>query len=97
MKLVLELLAGAGNGVNDLVLMDGAAASEKSFRDGDADGAADVAHQVEEAAGVADLTGLQCAVGGGADGDEDEAQSETGDEDGEEECGGGESRVTLPK
>src|SRR5258707_2512091 len=42
---VLELLAGAGDGVDDLVLMDGAAAGEEGLGDGDADGASDVAHE----------------------------------------------------
>ncbi len=87
---VLELLAGAGNGVDDLVLVDGAAAGEQRGGDGDADGAADVAHEVEYAGGVADLVVAEGAVGGGADGDEDEAETEAGDEDGEKKCGGGE-------
>ncbi len=34
---VLELLAGEGDGVDDLVLMNGAAAGEEGLRDGDAD------------------------------------------------------------
>ena len=86
---VLELLAGAGDVVDDLVLMDVGAAGEQGVGDGDADGAADVAHEVEEAAGVADLLVVERAVGGGADGDEDEAEAEAGDEDGQEQGGGG--------
>ena len=69
--------------------MDGGAAGEQRLRDGDADGAADVAHEVEEAAGVADLVVVERAVGGGGDGDEDEAEAEAGDEDGEKQGGGG--------
>ena len=54
-ELILELLAGDGDGVDDQILVDGAATGEERLGDGDADGAADVAHKVEEAAGVADL------------------------------------------
>src|SRR5229473_2700217 len=48
-------VGGEGDGVDDLVLVDGAAAGEQRGGDGDADGAADVAHEVEYAGGVADL------------------------------------------
>jgi len=85
----LKLLAGAGNRVDDEVLVDVGAAGKQGGGDGDANGAADVAHQVEEAAGVADLFRVECAIGGGADGNEDETETEAGDEDGEEQCGGG--------
>src|SRR5438034_1279764 len=43
----------------------------------------------EEAAGVADLFVVEGAVGGGANGNEDKAEAEAGDEDGEEKGGGG--------
>ena len=52
---VLELLASPGNVVGDQVLMDGGTAGEEGLGYGDSDAAADVAHEVEEAAGVADL------------------------------------------
>src|SRR5205823_13628034 len=73
----------------DLVLMDGAATGEEGLGDGDADGDADDAHEIEEAAGVADLFVVEGAVGGGAKGNEDKAEAEAGDEDGEVEGGGG--------
>ena len=69
--------------------MDVGATGEQGGGDGDADGASDVAHEVEDAAGVADLFGAQSPVGGSGDGDEDEAEAESGDEDGQEERGGG--------
>ncbi len=79
---VLELLAGLGDVVGDQVLVDGGAADEEGLGYGDSDGAADVAHEVEEAAGVTDLVVAQGPVGGGADGNEDEGEAESGDEDG---------------
>ncbi len=87
-ELVLELLAGDGDGVDDLVLMNGSAAGEEGGGDRDSDASADVAHEVEDAAGVADLLVVERAVGGDVDGDEDEGEAEAGDEDGQEECGG---------
>jgi len=63
----------SGAGVEDFGLVDGGAAGEEGGGDGDADAAADVSHEVEDAGGVADLLVVQRAVGGGADGDEDEA------------------------
>src|SRR5580704_5337281 len=85
---VLKLLASDGDGVDDLVLVDGTAAGEECLSDGDADAATHVAHQVEEAAGVADLLVVERTVGCSANGDEDEAEAEAGDEDGEEKSGG---------
>ena len=52
---VLKLLASARDIVDDLILMDVGAAGEQGGGDGDANGASDVAHEVEETAGVADL------------------------------------------
>jgi len=85
---VLELQAGLGYGVDDVILMRGGAAGEQGGGDGDADGAANVAHEIEEAAGVADLVVAQGSVGLGGDGHEDKAEGEAGDEDGNEERGG---------
>jgi hypothetical protein len=82
LELILELLAGARDGVDDLILVDSAAAGQERLRDGDTDGAADVAHEVEQAAGVADLFVVECAVGSGANGNEDKAEAEASDEDG---------------
>ncbi len=77
--------------------MDCAAAGEERLGDGDADGTAYVAHQVEEAAGVADLFVVERAVGGGANGDKDEAETEAGDEDWEEKRGGGDVEGDVAK
>src|ERR1700761_7022302 len=62
---VLELLAGDRYGVEDLVLVDVGAAGEQGAGDGDADGAADVTHEVEDAGRVADLVVAERAVSGG--------------------------------
>ena len=85
---VLKGLAGLGDGVDDVVLVGVGAAGEESFGDGDADRSADVTHEVEEAAGVADLFDVEGAVGGGGDGDEDEGERESGDKDGQKQGGG---------
>jgi len=86
---VLKLLAGARNVVDDEILMNVGAAGEQGGGYGDADGAANVAHEIEEAAAVADLFGIKSAVSRCADGDEDEAETKASDEDGEKQGGGG--------
>ena len=85
----MKLLAGARNVVGDEILMDVGAAGEQGGGDGDADGAANVAHEVEEAAAVADLFGIKSAIRRGADGDEDEAETKASDEDGKKQGGWG--------
>ncbi len=82
---VLVGSAGLRHVVGEVVLVGVGAAGEEGGGDGDADGTSDVAHEVEEAAGVADLLVGERAVGGGVDGHEDEAETEAGDEDGDEE------------
>ena len=77
---VLEVLASLGNGVDDQVLVDSTTPGEQGRRQRDADGPADVSHQVEKSAGVADLLVAQGAVGRGIDGHEDEAEAESGDQ-----------------
>src|SRR6185312_1211695 len=82
---VLEVLAGLRNCVGDEVLMDIRASNQQRGGERDADGAADVAHEIEETAGVADLLVAQCAVGSGVDGHEDKAETESGDENGQQQ------------
>src|SRR5271170_5928648 len=69
--------------------MNGAATRQERLGDGDADGAADVAHEVEDAAGVAELLVVQGPVSCDVDRDEDEGEAEASDEDGGQEGGGG--------
>ena len=85
---VLEGAAGEGDGVDDLILVDGGVACEQRCGQRDSDGASDVAREVEDAAGAAHLFVAQGAVGGDIDGDEDTAEAEAGDHDGDEQGGG---------
>src|ERR1039458_6552047 len=73
--------------------MHSGAAGEQGLGDGDADRSADVAHEVEEAAGIANLLVAQSAVGGGGDGDKDERQGESCNENREQQGGGGDVEV----
>ena len=74
-------------------LVQGGAADERGGGHGDADGAADVAHQVEEAGGVADLVARRCVAVVMVARDEDEAEAEAGDQDGKEQRVGADVEV----
>src|ERR1017187_2340962 len=94
---VLKLPPCDGNAVEHLVLMHRGAAGEQRLGDGDSDGSADVAHEVEEAARVADLFIAQGSIGGDADGNEDKAEAEAGDQDGQKQRGGGDGESHVAK
>ena len=86
---VLEGTAGEWYGVEDLVLVGGGVAGEQRRGQRDSDGASDVSHEIEDAAGAAHLLVAEGPVGGDVDGDEDKAEAEAGDHDGQEQGGGG--------
>src|SRR5258708_27634698 len=59
-ELILELLAGEGDGVDDLVLVDGAAAGEEGLGEGDGGGAGGVAEGGGEGGRVSGLVVVEC-------------------------------------
>jgi len=91
----LEPIAGLRDGSDDLVLMELGAASDHGLRGRDSDGAADIAEQVEDAAGVSDFLVAQRGVTLRGDGDEDEAEGEAGDDDGPEKRPGADAEVDV--
>ena len=59
-------------------------AGQQGLRDGDPDGSTHVAHQVEQAGGIADLLIAQRAISGGRDWHEDKGEAEPCDQDGQQ-------------
>ena len=72
-------MSGGGVG-HQIILMDLRAAHQDGGDAGDADAAADVAHQVVDAGGVTHFFLAQSAHGHGGEGDEDEAAGEAVDD-----------------
>src|SRR5215469_10518951 len=71
--LLLESMAGAGDGIHQVIAMYLLVPREHCIHDRDADAAADIAHEVVKAAGVADLLVRQSTHGNRRQRYEDEA------------------------
>ena len=74
------------------VLVGLGAAGEEGGDHGDADAAAEVAHEIEDAGGVAHLFVFQRAHGQGGHGDEDQGGGEAVDDVGPDDVVGGDDR-----